>query len=74
MIPEGDVASTMRTLIASEPEKDFIYRQEKDGEAFELNTAEMRSELGDIDLSHREVLDYITDFIHSNASALNEKN
>jgi hypothetical protein len=73
MIPEGDVASTMRTLIAADPLKDFIYRREKDGEEFELNTAEMRAELGDVDLSHREVLEFITDFIHSNADALNEK-
>jgi hypothetical protein len=73
MIPEGDVAATMRTLIASEPLKDFIFRQEKDGEEFELNTAEMRAELGDVDLGHREVLEFITDFIHSNADALNEK-
>lgn len=73
MIPEGDVAATMRTLVASDPRKDFIYRREKDGEEFELNTAEIRAELGDADLSHREVLDFITDFIRSNADALNEK-
>jgi hypothetical protein len=73
MIPEGDLAATMRTLIASEPLKDFIYRQEKDGEEFELNTAAMRAELGDVDLSRREVLEFITDFIQSNLSALYEK-
>jgi hypothetical protein len=73
MIPEGDLASTMRTLIASEPLKNFTYRQEKDGEEFELDTAAMRDELGDIDLSHREVLEFITEFIRSNANAFNEK-
>jgi hypothetical protein len=73
MIPEGDVALSMRTLIASEPTKDFIYRQAKDGEEFELNTAEMRAELGDIDLSHREVLEFITNFIHENTNVLGEK-
>ena len=73
MIPEGDLAATMRMLIGSEPLKDFIYRHEKDGEEFELDTAAMRAELGDIDLSRREVLEFITDFIHSNLNALYEK-
>ncbi len=73
MIPEGDLAATMRTLIASDPLKDFIYRQEKDGEEFELNTAAMREELGNIDLSRREVLEFITEFVRSNVSVLHEK-
>jgi hypothetical protein len=73
MIPEGDLAATMRTLIASDPLKNFIFRQEKDGEEFELDTAAMRDELGDIDLSHREVLEFISDFIRSNANVLHEK-
>jgi hypothetical protein len=74
MIPEGDLAATMRILIASEPWKDFIYSQEKDGEEFELNTAAMREELGNIDLSRREVLDFITEFVRSNVRSLHVKN
>jgi hypothetical protein len=73
MIPEGDLAATMRTLIASDPLRDFIYRQKKDGEGFELDTAAIREELGDIDLSRREVLEFITDFIYSNVNVLHEK-
>jgi hypothetical protein len=73
MIPEGDLAATLRTLIASDPLKDFIYRQETDGEEFELNTAAMRSELGNIDLSRREVLDFITGFVRSNVRVLHGK-
>lgn len=73
MIPEGDIAATMRTLVASDPLKDFTYRQGKDGEEFDLDTAEIRAELGDVDLSRREVLEFITDFIQSNVNALREK-
>ena len=73
MIPEGDMAATMRTLVSSEPLKDFIYRQEKDGEEFELDTAAMHAELGDIELSRCEVLEFITEFIRSNVSVLHEK-
>jgi len=73
MIPEGDLAATMRTLIASDPLKDFVYRQEIDGKEFELDTAAMREELGDIDLSRREVLTFIDEFVRSNVSVLHEK-
>ena len=73
MIPEGDLAATLITLIAAEPGKDFIFRQEKDGEEFELDTAAIRAELGDVDLSRCEVLDFIAGFIRSNVSELHEK-
>ena len=73
MIPEGDLAATLITLIAAEPGKNFIYRQEKDGEEFELDTAAIRAELGDVDLSRCEVLEFIADFIRSNVSELHEK-
>jgi hypothetical protein len=73
MIPEGDLAASLITLIAAEPGKDFIFRQEKDGEEFELDTAAIRTELGDVNLSRCEVLDFIADFIRSNVSELHEK-
>jgi hypothetical protein len=73
MIPEGDLAATLITLIAAEPGKDFIFRQEKDGEEFELDTAAIRAELGDVDLSRCEVLNFIADFVRSNVSELHEK-
>jgi hypothetical protein len=73
MIPEGDLGATMRTLIAAEPMKNFIYRQRRDDDEFELDTALMREELGDVDLSRREVLEFVTEFISSNANVLYEK-
>jgi hypothetical protein len=73
MIPEGDLAATMITLIAAEPLKNFIYRQEKDGEEFDVDTAAIRTELGDVDMSRSEVLEFIADFIRSNVSELHEK-
>ncbi len=73
VIPEGDVAATMIALLAAEPLKNFIYRQEKDGAEFELDTEAIRAELGDIDISRREVLEFIADFIRSNVSELRQK-
>jgi hypothetical protein len=73
MLPEGDMAATMRTLIATEPSRDFVYKHKKDELEFELDTAAMRAELGNIDLSRHEVLEFITEFIRSNRNVLQER-
>jgi len=73
MIPEGDLAATMRTLISSEPQKDLVFRHQKDDGDYELDTAAIRAELGDIDLSRREVLDFICEFIRSNERVFHEQ-
>lgn len=70
MIPTGDLAMTFRTLIAGNPDKDFIYRYRADEEGFDLDTAEIRKDLDGVNLNTREVLDYIADFIRENARAL----
>jgi hypothetical protein len=70
MIPTGDLALTIKTLIALNPDKDFIYRHKKDDREFILDTLEMRHELEDISLNTPEVLDYITEYIQDNLKAL----
>jgi hypothetical protein len=70
MIPRGDLASTLKTLIASDPDKDFIYRHRKDDEGFNLDTAVIRAELGGVNLGNREVLDYIVNYIRSSLEEL----
>lgn len=70
MIPTGDLAMTFRTLIAGNPDKDFIYRYRADDEGFDLDTAEIRKDLDGVNLNTREVLDYIADFIRENAREL----
>jgi hypothetical protein len=73
MIPEGDLAMTFRSLIASNPEIDFLYRHRADEGEFILDTAEIRTELEGISLNAREVLDYITDYIRENLKVLKIK-
>ncbi len=65
MIPMGDIALSIRLLVASNPGLDFCYRYSKDSRCFELDTAEMRKELGDIKLNRKEVLDFISESISS---------
>jgi hypothetical protein len=70
MIPMGDVALTIRTLIAGDPGVDFIYRRSVDGEGFELDTSMIRKELDNVPLNQREVLDYIVEILKSNEERL----
>ncbi len=70
MIPMGDIALTIRTLIAADPEMEFIYRRTVDSDGYELETARLRRELGDLPLNRREILDYITEFVRNNEDHL----
>ncbi len=70
MIPYGDIAMSIRTLIACNPEKDFIYSHTKEREGFCMNTREIRDALDGISLKTPDVLDYIAQFINENMNAL----
>jgi hypothetical protein len=73
MIPAGDLALSMKTLIAAEPSKNFTYRQKKNEDGFELDTAVIRDELGGMNLGRREVLEFITNYIRDGVKELGEK-
>ena len=70
MIPMGDLALTFKTLVAMNPEKDFVYRHVRDDREFIVDTAEIRRELDGIPLNTHEVLEYITNLIQESLKAL----
>lgn len=70
MIPVGDLAMTFKTLIASNPDKDFVYRHRKEDGGFDVDTADIRSNLDGESLNKIEVLEYITGFIRENLKIL----
>jgi hypothetical protein len=70
MIPTGDLALTIKTLIASNPERDFFFTYKRDEEGFAVDTAEIRSQLEGVSLASREVLDYISAFIRDNMKSM----
>ena len=69
--PLGDMAGTMQTLIGGAPEIDFIYRHEKDGKNFVLDTREIKETLGDVPLNTPEVILWIGDYINECINELN---
>jgi hypothetical protein len=73
MIPEGNMALTFKMLIVCNPEKDFFYSYEKDGNQFVIDTSDIRKELEGISLNTKEVLDYIYNNISENQKALEKE-
>ena len=66
MIPHGDIAATLRVIIASEPDINFKYTHFINEKGFEINTALIRKAIGGVSINSPEVLDYITDYIENN--------
>ena len=64
-VPVGDMAATMVSLIAANPEMDFRYVRKVDDEEFVLDTRDMREQLGDVGLSESGVLRWIGEYVRS---------
>ena len=64
MTPLGDINSTVGLLIYSNPDRDFIFRRERDGRSFTLDTRELREILGEeVKLSAPEVSEWIQGYL-----------
>ncbi len=59
--PLGDLAGTLLPLIVTSSEVEFIIRLRHDEAAWELDTRQIRSVLGDVPLTHSEVLSFLED-------------
>ena len=68
LMPLGDMASTMVTLISMNPESDFIYAYQTDREEFCLDTHEVREILEGVPLSSPQVMEFVREFITENTA------
>lgn len=59
--PLGDVAASLVSLIAGNPDVDFVYRHRHDAAEYVLDTREIRRELDGVPMNHNEVLKLIRD-------------
>ncbi len=72
-LPEGDIALTLRTLIAGFPDVDFVYEHQINQKKWKLSTAEMKKELYPVPVNTVEVLDFITQNIHGALAEMRQK-
>lgn len=57
--PLGDMAETLLTLIAGNPEVDFIYHHRRNGKEYRLDTREIKRVLEEVDITNPVVLNYL---------------
>jgi len=57
--PLGDISGTLVTLIAGDPDIEFIYRHRRNGQTYILDTREIKKEIEDIPINHVDVLNFI---------------
>ena len=69
-VPLGDIVSTLIGLIIGNPEIDFLYRHRVNENTFELNTKDIKKELGDVPISDISVINFLTEYIQSNIDNL----
>lgn len=68
MMPLGDMAATMVSLVSVNPDVDFVYSFRCDGEGFAMDTREVKTVLEGLPVNSSEVLVFIRDFINENQS------
>jgi hypothetical protein len=61
--PLGNIAGTMVTLIAGNPDVRFVYRHRRNSHEYVLDTKDIKQEIDDIPINHVEVLNFIKDSI-----------
>lgn len=67
--PLGDITGTLLAVILA-GSSDLHYIHRLDGHQFEFHTADVRSELGDIPLTHPAVRTWLRDFINEGEASL----
>jgi len=53
------MAGTIATLILNDPDMDIVYIHKVDNNKFELDTREIKRELGDVHINNVDVIEYI---------------
>ena len=69
-MPLGDMAGTVTALIRLNPGVDFVYRHTVDGRSFEMDTGELRAQLGDVPLSEPDVMEWIDGYLREQEDSL----
>ena len=68
--PLGDVVSTVTTLIQGEPDIEWRFVHEINGQSVELDTKELREILGDVPLDNYEVIKWIEDYLNEGYASI----
>lgn len=70
-MPLGDMAGTITSLIAANPEADFVFRYSIDGNQFEFDTRQAKKLLDGVSIASPDIIMGISDMIKENINELN---
>ena len=70
MPPLGDLNSSILTLIQGNPELDWVFTHDKNGNSYTLDTREIKEIMGGISLAEPEILAWLADYIAENEAEL----
>jgi hypothetical protein len=73
LAPMGDMAGSITCLIMGNPGVDFLYVHEINGEAFTLDTREIRKELDGVPINAPEVIRFIGETINAFLEGIKNK-
>lgn len=68
--PLGDIAETMVTLLSDEIPTEFLLKADVDGNKFEFDTRELKSELDGVSVCEPNVLLFVKDMIKENITEI----
>lgn len=68
--PLGNIADTVRTIIVANPELDFHYSHSVGQTVFSVSTQELKEILGEIPLTHPDVLVWLQSYLKENTANL----
>ncbi len=57
--PLGDMAGTMTTLVAGNPEINFVYIHRNEDQVFTFDTREIKAQIDDVPINHPDILKFI---------------
>jgi hypothetical protein len=63
LAPLGDMVGSLTSLIAGNPQVDFIYTHEADGKVFSLDTREVKQELDGVEITHPRVIKFLGELV-----------
>lgn len=62
--PLGDLPGTILSIIATNPDLNFSFRFEKNGDVFDFSTIELKKELGEVPINSLEVISFLKKYLY----------
>jgi hypothetical protein len=62
--PLGNIAETLTVLIAANPEIDFVFEHKRNDSTYNIDTKEIKTNLGDVPINNPGVIKFIKDDIN----------